>query len=235
MKQIRYFLMGCLLLVLVTSNTIMVQAMNSGFLLAEPSEKERNTFLGNVEISMLTDEPSMKAIECFDVNEDGLIAIGHASSEAKTIAVYTQDGTFQYGYKFNAMGTFGVEWDEDKLMIYFVRSDIALCVNSTGKVESISKIQDTTENNSYWNNYVFSTKRSVGGTEYRIRNDMGILNLFASSYSRLIAVNPDGEETILYDVNTTQFIKMLVLFVGVIVWITLIILSLIKWIKTNRG
>lgn len=51
----------------------------------------------------------------------------------------------------------------------------------------------------------FSTKREIGDTEYFLKNDMGIFNLFASSYSQLIVTNKNGEESIIYDVNSTHF------------------------------
>ena len=235
MKYIRRFSTALLLLILLITGEIEAFAMNTGFSTEELSEDQRNIFLKNIHLSMLADEPSKKAIECFDVNENGAIAIGCSASDNKTVCIYTSDGNFQYGYSFECSGSFGIEMDKNNLIIYFVRSDIAIAIDPTGEVESILKIQSTSENNSYWNDSVFSTIRKVGDTEYRLKNDMGILNIVASSYSQLIVVNSAGEETILYDVNSSQLTKIATVYV-LAVGVFLIAVLAIAWqfIKLKR-
>ena len=207
MRCIRYIFATILLLILLVIAGVKMLAVNTGFSTESLPENDRNTLLKNVNISMLADEPPKKAIKCFSVNEDGLVAIGCGNSESKTVCIYTNDGVFKYGYSFKCSGSFGIEFDKSVLNIYLVRSDVAIAVNSTGEVESVLKIQNTSENNTYWNNCVFSTKREIGDTEYFLKNDMGIFNLFASSYSQLIVTNKNGEETIIYDVNSAQFLN----------------------------
>lgn len=216
MRNIRCFFTVLLLLILLINGGIVALAMNTGFSTEALSEKDKDTFLTNVNISVLRYEPSKKTIECFDVNENGLIAIGCDSSDNKTIGVYSSDGVFQYGYKFKYNGSFGVEWDGDSIIVYFVRSDVAAAVNPEGKVENILGIQNTIENNSYWNHFVFSTKRKVGDIEYVLRNDMGVFNVFASSYSQLVVTNSNGEESVIYDVNATHLLNIIVVFVGIL-------------------
>ena len=236
MKFIRYIFTIILPLLLLVFGGVEVLAMNTGFSTELLPEDDMNTLLKNVNISMLADEPPKKTIECFAVNEDGVIAIGCSSSENKTVCIYTSDGGFQYGYSFKCSGNFGIELDESVLYIYLVRSDIAIAVDSVGEVESILKIQNTSENNSYWNDCVFSTRRKIGDTEYFLENDMGILNVFASSYSQLITINKYGEESIIYDVNSAQFSNMVVVVGGVIVFICLVVAVVIwQFIKLKRN
>lgn len=236
MKFIRYAFVIILSLLLPIIGGVEVLAMNTFFSTELLPEDDMNTLLKNINISMLTDEPSRKTIQCFDVNEDGLIAIGCSDSENKTVCVYTRDGVFQYGYSFKCSGSFGIEFDKSVMNIYLVRSDIAIAVNSVGEVDSILKIQNTSENNSYWNDSVFSTKRKVGDIEYFLKNDMGIFNLFASSYSQLIIRNNYGEESIVYDVNSAQFSKMLVVAIGIIVFSCIVTGVVIRhFIKLKRN
>lgn len=218
MRNIRCFFTVLLLLILLTNDGIVALAMNTGFSTEELSEKDKDTILANINISVLKYEPPKKTIECFDVNENGLIAIGCEDSVNKTIGIYTSDGVFQYGYKFKDNGSFGVEWDGDNIIIYFVRGDIAATVNTEGKVENILEIQNTIENNSYWNHFVFSTKRKVGDIEYTLKNDMGVFNIFASSYSQLVVTNASEEERVIYDVNATHFFNIIVVFVGILLF-----------------
>ena len=236
MKLVRYIFTIILPLLLLVFGGVEVLAMNIGFSTELLPEDDMNTLLKNVNISMLADEPPKKTIECFAVNEDGVIAIGYSSSENKTVCIYTSDGVFQYGYSFKCSGNFGIELDKSVLKIYLVRSDIAIAVNSVGEVESILKIQNTSENNSYWNDCVFSTRRKIGDTEYFLKNDMGILNVFASSYSQLITTNKYGEESIIYDVNSAQFSNMLVVVGGVVVFICLVVTVVIwQFIKLKHN
>ncbi len=235
MRYIRCIFTILLLLLLLINGEVEVLAMNTGFSTESLPEDDVDTFLKNVNISMLADEPQKKAIECFDVNENGLIAIGYSDSENKTVCIYTIDGDFQYGYSFECSGKFGIELDKSVLNIYFVRSDVAIAVNSVGEVKSILKIQNTSENNSYWNNCIFSARRKIGDTEYTLKNDMGIFNVFASSYSQLIITNKNGEKSIIYDVNSAQFLNMVLVVVGVIVFICLAVAVVIwQFIKLNR-
>lgn len=45
---------------------------------------------------------------------------------------------------------------------------------------------------------------------------MGVLNLFASSFSQLITTNKYGEESIIYDVDSAQFSNVAVVVGGVL-------------------
>lgn len=228
MKYLRYFFIILLLLFLLTNTGIEVLAMDTGFTTEALPKSNIETFIKNINISILPNEPKKKAIECFDINDNGLIAIGYSDSDNKTVCIYTSNGDFQYGYNFKCSGKFGIELDENTLNIYFVRSDIAITVNPNGEIEGILQIQDTIENNSYWNNSVFLTRRNTDNNEYILKNDMGIFNIFTSSYSQLIALNANGEESIIYDVNSAQFTHMAIIFIGIIVFICIVAFAVIK-------
>ena len=206
----------------------MVSAMNTGFSTESLIEEDTNTFLSNVNISVLTEEPQKKTIKVFDINDDGRVAIGYNTSGRKSIGVYTSDGTFQYAYEFNCSGDFGVEWDNDSLIIYFVRSNIAIAVDSEGEIKSALRIQDTLENNYYWRNSVFITERIHGDTKYTLENDMGLLNVFASSYSQLVVTKNNGEKMIFYDVNNSELLRMLAKFIAIIVFVCIIIFIVLR-------
>ena len=89
------------------------------------------------------------------------------------------------------------------------------------------------ENNSYWNNVVFSSTRNVNGTVYKIDNDLGIFNFVQSSYSRLVKISPNGEKIVLYDVGNSQLFYTL-LWLGVILIVLIAaIISIAKQFKKN--
>ena len=202
-------------------------AMNTGFSTEQKSEEKKETFISNIELSFVEEEPDKTSIVCFDVNSDGMIAIGQASFEQKRVCVYSSEGDFQYGYTFHSSGDIGVEWDGNNLNIYFVRSSVIISVDPDGEILDVLDVPDSSENNSYKNHFIDSTERTVGDTTYTIRNDMGIFNWCASSYSQLVVTDAAGKETLLYDVNSAQLAKYLtVCFLVVIVFLIILVLAI---------
>lgn len=213
MKKASRCLSVLLLVLFMTTLLPQVSAMNSGFSTQPLTDRETNLFISNVGLSLLTEEPSRKPIECFDVNTDQEIAIGQSDSNKKIVCVYSNNGVFQYGYKFNCSGRFGIEWDKQNLNIYFFRSDVIMSVSPDGAVLDIRNVENTLNNNDYRNAFFHTTQRTVADKTFVIRNDMGILNYLASSYSQLVTSDSTGE-TILYDVGSTQLVRHLAGLVG---------------------
>lgn len=234
MKDYRTFLIIVLGIVLLFNGNQAVLAKSNGFSVKELSAERQEKILGRIHIFMSTIRPQKAAIECFDVNPDGRIAIGSSDSEEKTIGIYSAEGVFLYAYKFDTYGNFGLEWENDNIIIYFVRSDLAVTVNASGEVERILEIEDTTENNDYWNHVVWSTKKVVGSNQYVIKNDMGILNFIQSSYSQLIMIDSEGKETLIYDVNSEQLTKRIIYLTALFLFYSVGIIGVIRECKKQR-
>ncbi len=235
LKQI-YLLLPFVLLIVFFTSVIEVEAMNTGFSTEELSEETKTSFVSNINISPLKAEPVKRGVLCFDVNEQGMIAVGQKGSQGKEICVYTPQGEFLYGYAFNCSQSFGVEWDKQHINIYFVRSDVIISLDSDGNILDIKASQDTIDNNTYRNSLLYSTNRTVGDTTYLIRNDMGMFNWLASSYSQIITIDAMGTECIIYDVNSMQLANMIVTISIVCVFV-FVAIAVIAWqfIKLRRG
>ena len=71
-----------------------------------------------------------------------------------------------------------------------------------------------------------------------MKNDMGILNLLASSYSQLVIIDNSGNEEIIYDVNSEQLSGMLktfvVIFVFVFIVLCTVVVALIKGLRKYK-
>lgn len=230
---------GCFVLLLIFALTLFTngmraEAMHTGFQTDLLSEEKQNRFISNIDIKLLDKEPSKKTIQCFDVNNDHLIAIGHDGTERKAICVYSDDGIFQYGYTFNCSGSFGVEWDGENLNIYFVRSDVIVSVAPNGEVLDVLEVQNTIDNNSYVNHFMHSTKRTVGETEYVIDNYPRILNLVTASYSQLIVKDENGIETTVYDVGSMQLFNVIVTAVVVGAFTAMAVFVIVFQIKNIK-
>lgn len=214
-------------------------AMNTGFKTSEFQDEEKKTILSNFKLTLVTEEAPGNPITCFDVNDSGLIAIGaedSLDSTKKSVWVYDSAGTFRHGYTFDNDGTFGIEWDGNNIIIYLVRSDIAALVDEKGNVLDVQKIENTTDNNSYWNHSVFSTQRTVGNYKYTIKNDMGLFNILAPSYSQLIAVDDLGNQTIIYDFSTEYNTRFVVNSTAIIAFVAIVVGVLVVRVKKfNAG
>ena len=63
----------------------------------------------------------------------------------------------------------------------------------------------------------------MGGVEYKLKNNMSFFNLFASNYSQLIAIEPNGEERIIYNVNNEHLVGTIAMFLFVVAFVGIII------------
>lgn len=218
-----YLLLSFVLLIVLFINSIEVKAMNTGFSTAEVSEETKNTFVSNINLSLLEAEPVKKEVLCFDVNSQGMLALGQKDSQEKIVCVYSSQGKFLYGYSFNCTQSFGVEWDEQYVNIYFVRSSIIISVDQNGEIQDIYNVPETKENNRYYFEFMSAAEKTVNDTEYILTNE-GLSKVLASSYTKLIVRDIDGNENTIYDVSEKKnqsIIAYCIIFVTIAVVILL--------------
>lgn len=81
-----YLLLSFVLLIVISTNAIRVNAMNTGFFTEDLSDETKTTFVASINVSPLSAEPEKRGVLCFDVNEQGLIAIGQRVPKTKRFA-----------------------------------------------------------------------------------------------------------------------------------------------------
>lgn len=82
----------------------------------------------------------------------------------------------------------------------------------------------------FWDIFVLSayaTKRTNNNKTYEIRNDMGPLNIFSFNYSQLLITDQNGDVKIIYDVNSYQITKYIIIIIIIISIIVFIIIPTI--------
>lgn len=82
MKRIKNFFLTVLICFVFAGN-INTFAMETGFLTEEMTQDEIERFFNNGNITMFTSEPIKDEIVCFDVSDDGMIAIGTENGDEK--------------------------------------------------------------------------------------------------------------------------------------------------------
>lgn len=200
------------------------------------TEDEINKGLSNVNIVLLKEEPSKKNIDCFDVRNDGTVAIlQERSSNRRVICICGNKSEFLYGYEFTTNGSAVIEWNGDLLFIYLIRSEIIISVDSNGNVVDVSEYELTSEQNSQIN-YLTSSQREVNGTTYILQND-GIAKFLGTSYSKLVVKDGNGAETIFYESDVSSQNEMyskiykyaaFTVFAVLVITLTTILLMIIK-------
>lgn len=232
MKRI-YSIFLTMIIILFTVQVCFVSALESGFSTEKMSSDEQKNIISNLRIERTDKEPKNSALLCFDVSDDGYIAIGSNSLSQKNISVYDEKGSFIYGYTFKSDGSFGVGWKNDFLVIYLVRENASITLNNNGEVLLCEEIKDTAENSSYWNDEIFSAERTRNNTRYTMKNKSKLLNIFATSYSVLEKTDESGV-SIIYDNSSNYEIKLIAECMGIIVLIIIAIICLTKQFKKKR-
>ena len=83
MKYEQRLLAILLFYILIENMGIMAFAMNTGFTTENISNEKMITFVDNINIKLLEEEPRGMSIECYDINKNGMFAIGTERFEQK--------------------------------------------------------------------------------------------------------------------------------------------------------
>ncbi len=144
------------------------------------------------------------------------------------------NGIFQRSYSFKCSGSFAVEFDnsdQETIKILFVRENVVASVDSSGIITGIEKVVDDAP----LIDRLHSIRRTIGNSQYTLRNDMGILNLFAMSHSQLVVESANGEEQIIYDASSAHIRNMIAAVICIVAFVTVVTVGVIReFIKARR-
>lgn len=195
-----------------------------------PTDQQEN-ILKNLDVKTMEWMPNA-SIDSFSMNPAGMIAIGLNTPLAsrKTVCVMDSEGNIQYGLTFKCDGSFYVDWDDDLLVICFVRSDIAVSFDSNTQCVGMVSINDP-----YWINAFEGTQSATlqkyGGKSYCLESSLGI---FTTSYSKLVAYDSAGNQQILYKADMEDF-TMVFIRLAILISFTVVITKYVKKARHQKG
>ena len=213
----------------------MYATTNYGFETTDLSENEVNQIWQNINLRKSPDLKSLDNIELpivsFDVSKDGIILLGFKENK---IAISNSNNVLTL-FEFDNDGSFYVQWNDGNILLMLVRGSIVIEFSQDGQLINMVKTDDSSvKNNSLWNQIAKRKSVNIGQASYYVKNDMGMFNFLASSYSQLITEDSQGNQTILYDVNNTQMTKTIVAFFAVIVFAAVVVLMIISFVSASQ-
>lgn len=212
----------CLLLVLLPT---VVYADIANLTFYEITEEHKQSSLARIGFAIWTMDYSDWAIECFDVREDGMIALGfNRSPEMKYVAVLDAEGVFQYGCSFRSTGSYLVDWIGEHLGIYLIRGSLLGVFDEAGACVSLCNVKTNTTLSRY-QNALRQPTRQVNGATYELRNDH-ILSWLSTDYGKLVRIDAQGNETVLHEASGAALagaatVFIIVILIGVCMFVQL--------------
>lgn len=216
--------------VLTIGLSISTFATPTPFITDPLTDEEQAKIIENVPVKKIEKLDWTNPIQSFDVNEDEMILLLFNRSDEYAVCVYNSDFEFQYGFSFNAEGTVVCEWSGNDIMVFFVRGDIYARLNTNGQWVDLYRVSQSTENNSLMYSLFDKEEVTVNNVKYKIQNDMGILNWFQvnHNHSQLIKIDENSNETILYDINSLQTTRTILVLVFTIGFVSTALIVLLK-------
>lgn len=174
-------------------------------------------FISMTRFGLWVDDGTSPSIQCFDVNDQGEIAIGYngITYRNKCIGVYDVEGNFLYGYSFRCDGSFLVEWvDNGELAIYWMRGTVRATFDQDGKCIDYQTFTIDKEMNKKINS-LFEVSRTIGNERYYLDKGDGFVSQLALNYYRVIHVGADGVETTVHSATGNPQLSGLFVIAGI--------------------
>lgn len=195
---------------------------------------ELTDFLDGVSFSITNEEPENELF-CIDVSDSGLIGIGSRKGPTGLISVYSSDGIFKYSYSFYSSGAFGFKWENDDIVVYFVRGDCFVRVDSAGKITDVRDISNKNIDVHLTLKEYNSVKCFANGRTYKLDKNISFLNNFTNEYSRALIIDVNGGTSVLCDVSEAHASETAVVLVFFIVFFPSLLFIIVVFKKKELG
>lgn len=226
MRKVRLLLLVCILFVCGVG-LITVNATTIGLQTYSLPEEEKTEFIEGLDIERLDNDDQKSAILSFDVRDDGTVAIAIGGG---IIYVYDQSGEFQYGFRIDSNGDFGIEFQNEMLAIVFIRGEFVALFDSTAECVDVQRASNLNQHLPRILEILDRTVKEVAGKSYVLERDIEV----GAGYSRFVKIDEHGERTVLYDVTTNHKISQVLLIVSIIGVFSFGIWGCIKKLEENE-
>lgn len=195
----------CLFIALITfaCSVTLVYAVSETLETLPFSDEKIAHFLETIDLEIIQTEPHPRTICCFDVNSDGLLAVGYQNGNE--IAVFSPEGVYLYGFRFQSSGDYSLVWNGDNISILFVRSDVIASFRSDGECVDIRKLTNNAEGSCFMKEMLYRTERTVGNITYKMESDIPI-----AGYARIVAYEDGESPRTMYDASRSHNLSSMI-------------------------
>lgn len=187
MNKIRFYISIFLLCMVLT---LPVSAMKTGFITQEISEEKKNELISGTAVTPLLNDPSPFGFDSYNVDENGNFVLvrhirkeqgGSAATSHWQTCVFSQEGTFLYGFEFEYSGSVYVELKGERVLLYHARSGYVFEHDSKGAILDIVDTEDTDnfDEKKHNDNYAALLKKNTkicGDREYTAKKTDGLMS-----------------------------------------------------------
>lgn len=220
----RRFLLFIISIIVISQFVLIASASVIGLEATPVSEEDLQKYIDNSNIQ-ISSAPSMdRSISCFDVSENGLIAVGLPGTP-DTIHIYDSKGIFQYRYIFECDGIWGIGFVDDCIAIYYVRGDLIKLIDTNGQIIAVYDVPLTSANHAQIYNLIDRTSKQINDKTYHLESSIAI---FEAPYSRIIEISADGTTRVIYDVTFAHTFRTVIGVILIISFFAFFIRGLIQ-------
>ncbi len=201
MKKLIYnFVIVILLLSVLIINVSAEPTYDTFFTFEDADEEYTQRMLDIINLKVINEEPNIVKIKRFAVRDDGGYAVCEDPFTTNYyISVYSADGTFEYAYYFSHIGRFDIEFEGENIV--FVRSpgDLIISFDPEGNLVFCKENVDVKDSDiDTFNKEYIQTSKMVGNSTYKLANDSAIFWIINGGFSKLIKIDENGNETVLF-------------------------------------
>lgn len=171
-------------------------AINTGLDLESIPTEKKTDYITSLSLQRIDAPIKDTVFCCFDIcSIAGKYALGFDLDGSDIVQVFNSSGEYLYGFSFTNNGTFGIEWDEDNVIIYPARNDLAFSINEEADCVDVRYVKNTIDNHQYIRGKINAKQKELNGIIYRAKPGLG-------GYTQLVSYTQDGAEQVLYGRST---------------------------------
>ena len=172
----------------------------------------------------------------FDVSENEDIVI---ATENEIIIVMDSSGKQLRTFTFNMDGSYFVQWFENNILLLSVRGHFAIEFTLDGELVDIDRIESSSAS-TLWKTLRKQKTITTEENKYTVSKNTGVLSAFLNGYTYTTLTKTDilNNQSILYDVSTSQASCSAIKWIGILGFVILVVLifviSMVSYYKNRR-
>lgn len=225
-KILAFFsLVVILLSITVNSSFVFAEGIDDDTILIEITGEERlKDIYERISLKIEKSEPFRNTIKCFDVNENGMVAVLHPIFFGRSrVCIFSSDGTFQRAFSFRNEGAAALRWQGDNLQVFCLRGVAFTFDMDANILEACQIVKEDAWSDFY--DGLLSEEKTVGDVTYKLDRESKIQYIRSVSADETLEIYNDGGMT---------FVTAIAVFAFMFIFISIVLINMIKYFRERR-